>query len=94
MIFTDPNTGWHSIENDEVAQALKYLFNETSCTMVTKEGKTVAFTLWSKNMDISGGVVCSESSVDIEFLTKLQPLSMPTWYYYVSDFNVYRISKT
>ena len=70
-----------------------YLLNRSECKSITKNGNTVVFHLWSKNMDVGGGIVYCESGVmNANFMiTQCRALPENGWYYYVSDFNEWRV---
>ena len=85
---------WSSVEDPDVVQALKHLFEETSCYEVSKNSDTIAFVLWAKNMDVGGGIAYSPTErLEVEYLSASQVLSDASWYYYVSDFNEWRLQQ-
>ena len=78
-----------------VCQAIRVLFSD-KCTDISKANETVSFTLFSKNMNVGGGIVYDISGelntgfINMEFVTRSKALSASGWYYYYSDFEKWR----
>lgn len=79
-----------------VLDRLQLLFQK-GCQRITKDAANncVAFQFWGQTIGgVSGGVVYAVSSKaepHVEFLTELSPLSAAGWYYYVSDYEQWRV---
>ena len=60
--------------------------------VIGRNGNTIYFQRWS-NSDNGRGVTYSidGSTPTLQFLTKLEPLSEPNWYYYEEDYNEWRL---
>ena len=64
--------------------------------LINKLGNTIYLLQWRTAQDIGCGVAYTINGIDapeIEFATKLVPLSDEGWYYYVSDYNAWRNSQ-
>lgn len=86
--------GWQDIKEEVVCQAIQCLFNEGSCTSISKTKSTISFVLFSKNMDVGGGIAYTASDkLEVEYLSFSQVLSDSSWYYYVSDYNEWRLQQ-
>lgn len=90
-MFADQiTTKIHSIE---VSAAIKRLFNG-KYSVITKDGNTILFQQWTRFMDAGCGIAYSINGRDlpeIQYLTELVPLSEEGWYYYVDDYNEWRL---
>ena len=82
------------IENKTVAKAIR-LLERHGYIDVTKDKNYIAFLRWS-NLDNGMGYVYSINGSEpmLQFLTKLEPLSEPNWYYYEEDFNEWKRRNT
>ena len=86
---------WTEIEDEAVCRAIRVLFSD-KCTDISKANGTVSFTLFSKNMNVGGGIVYDISGelntkfINSEFVTRSKALSASGWYYYYSDFEKWR----
>ena len=78
------------IEDDEVSESFEKL-KKRGYRVISKDGNTINFLRWS-NLDNGRGVAFSidGSEPKLQFLTKLEPLSEPNWYYYEEDFNEWK----
>ena len=86
------------IENDAVKKALRFLW-QSRCYRIVKydEDNAIAYHIWSRTM---GGVSCGfvyaidhTRSPKVQYLTKLIPLSEDGWYYYLADYEEWRVLK-
>lgn len=79
------------IENIAVVEAVDRL-KKRGYQGFTKNGCTIDFQRWS-NLDCGRGIAYSidGSEPTLQFLTKIEPLSEPNWYYYECDFNEWRL---
>jgi hypothetical protein len=89
-----PNTdskGYAAIKEAQVINAIKTLFSN-GYSVISKDGNTIHFQRSTRFRDFGSGVAYSivGSEPQLPFLTKLEPLSEPNWYYYEEDFNEYK----
>ena len=95
MVYSTKARTWTEIEDEAVCQAIRLLFCD-KCTDISKANETVSFTLFSKNMNVGGGIVYDISGelntkfINSEFVTESKSLSASGWYYYYSDFEKWR----
>ena len=88
MVYIKKEQRWQEIENEEICQAIRRVFNEGKCSVIDKSNDTVAFTLFYKNKNVFGGIAyTSADNLEVQYLTASKPLSAPSWYYYLCDFN-------
>lgn len=80
------------IESKDIIEAIEKL-KKRGVEVISKEGNTVYFQLWS-GLDDGRGVAYSidGSPPILQFLTRLEPLSELNWYYYEEDYNEWRIT--
>ena len=66
--------------------------------IILKSGNTVLIELWHPFMrEKSCGLAYSINGIDIpivEYAVEMEPLSIAGWYYYVDDFNTWRVEQT
>ena len=77
-------------ENDtQVHNAAKHLVLRKKYKAITKYNNYISFLMWTWFTDAGKGIVYSIDGrePDVQYLTKLEPLDRPGWYYYESDFN-------
>lgn len=93
------NLEYHVIEKDDVNQALQTI-NNHGCSSIQKNGKQVSFEMWYSSQDVGCGVCYSEEAMNKpeecvaeQFVTKVITLETPNWYYYVSDYNLWRVNQ-
>lgn len=63
---------------------------------VYKSGNTIEFYQWKSSQDKGCGVAYSINGTDlpeVTYCTELVPLSEAGWYYYVDDYNEWRVGK-
>lgn len=86
---------WRSIDDEDVCAAIKLLWeSEISSIIKSEEMNAVSFDIWSSFQEVSCGVAFSidgTGTPSVEFMTQIEPLSAPGWYYYVADYNEWRI---
>ena len=82
------------IEDTEVVQAINNL-QSRGYDVIAKDGDIVSFQRWSiMNNDrgiaysVDGGAPTSQA---LQFLTKVEPMTVPNWYYYEQNFNEWRL---
>lgn len=90
------NSYGHIPMEDAPISALLEQLEDRGYQMVTYDGRTVDFLLWNRGADSASGIVFSADGgeIDIEYLTQVQALSEQNWFYYVSDFNQWRMQST
>ena len=80
------------IDNVEIIEAINTL-KKHGYDVIEKNEHTIFFQRWS-NLDNSRGIaysINSELQPDLQFLTRLEPLSENGWYYYEEDYDEWRI---
>ena len=85
-----------TITAEEVNRAIKTVMGK-GCNTIYKNGDTIEFLMWTKFTDFGAGIVYytgATGTPDIQFLTKLEPLSYEGWYYYEEDYNEWRSKKS
>ena len=91
-MFTGLEYGRVSIEDDEVIEAIRYLFQYVYS--ISKRGNVIDFLSWSTRNHGRGIVYYIDGNIpgDQEFmwLTEIEPLSIDNWYFYVENFNEWR----
>ena len=82
--------GYIIIDDLQVRYAINRLFRYGYITIV--KNKTYIYFQYSSTLDFGSGVVYSidGSQPQLQYLTKLIPLSDPNWYYYEEDYNEWR----
>ena len=85
------------ISDDAVFSAVQQLFESKAYIDIDKHGNTIIFLQWANVHDIGCGIAYSTNHIDypsVEYCTELVPLSEPGWYYFVYDFNQWRVNKS
>lgn len=85
-----------SISDNDVCNAIRRLFKNNTYLQISKMDQTISFLQWTGLRDIGCGILFSknvEESIESEFITELIPLSEKDWFYYVSDYNAWRIGE-
>ena len=85
-----------SISDNDVCNAIRRLFKNNTYLQISKMDQTISFLQWTGLRDIGCGILFSknvEESIESEFITELVPLSEKDWFYYVSDYNAWRIGE-
>lgn len=82
------------IEDEAVNAAISQLIGTETYRLISKRGETIEFLQWSAFIkDIGCGIIYTMDDVitqEIPYVTQLQPLKEPGWYYYVEDYELYR----
>ena len=63
---------------------------------IGRDGNTIYFVRWTRLMDFGAGIAYSVNGKDepeLDFVTKLEPLSEDGWYFYEEDYNEWRVRK-
>lgn len=81
------------IENWKTSTAIHILLWRKYYNSISKHNGTVIFQKWKGIQDINQGIAYSIDGKEpmVEFLTLLEPLSEPGWYYYKADYEEWRI---
>lgn len=83
------------VDNTQIKNNIRYLFEKCNYTVINKEGNTISFQRWTQFRDVGTGIVYSidghtPNESNLQFLTKLEPLSVKNWYYYEEDYNEWK----
>lgn len=80
-------------KDEEFTEALKSL-RSSGCSFIHKRRKTVQIFMWEGISDISCGVAFAADGeeLDIQYLTYFEPLEIDGWYYYIADYEEWRIN--
>lgn len=84
------------IQDSDVGNAIEHLLKKGPYIKIAKLDGTISMLQWTGLQDIGCGVLYSENieeSIDVEFVTELIPLSEEGWFYYVSDYNKWRVGQ-
>lgn len=94
-MFADFST--RHIEENMVVEAIARLFENEQYYSIYKHGNTIEFSEWKGLQDTGSGIAFSLNGVDVPqvaYTTIMTPLSQSGWYYYVEDYNSWRIDQT
>ena len=84
------------INDEEVQDAIDRLMSNQILKIAYRYGNTIVYILWDNPHDMGCGVAYSinnKSEPDIAFMTELIPLNNDGWYYYVDDYNTWRMGE-
>lgn len=90
------------IEDEKVNAAIKQLLEDSIFdtkqyyNFADKTRNAIHFGLWCSAQGVECGVAYSINGEDLplsQFCTEIVPLSEPGWYYYVDDYNEWRVGK-
>lgn len=84
------------IPDDAVKDAVHLLLGNDVYKSIYKQGNTIKLLQWAGSSDIGCGIAYTINGIDppeIQYMTQLLPLSAEGWYYYVSDFNTWRLEQ-
>lgn len=82
------------IQDQEVCYALKSILKHYH--FISKSGSTITLEQWNRFNDVGCGIACSidgSSLPEIDFLTKIEQIPNTDWYYYIDDFNEWRLQQ-
>ena len=85
------------IDDDMVVAAVSQLLENREYVDINKIGNTIEFQQWSGLLDIGCGIAYTVNGTDapeIQFATKLIPISEDGWFYYIYDYNEWREQRT
>lgn len=79
------------ISDEETIQSIKKLMRR-GCDVIGKENNSIYFQMWS-TLDKGSGFIYStnDDAPQMQFLTKLEVMSVSNWYYYEEDFNEWKL---
>ncbi len=84
------------IPDEAVKNAVEHLLGKGLYRSIDKIENTVFLLQWAGSMDLGCGIAYSINNTDppeVQYMTQLLPLSQAGWYYYVSDFNAWRVQQ-
>ena len=82
------------ISDELVRAAVSQVLGSGAYKSISKQGNTIFLFQWHGSQDMGCGVAYSINPLEIpeiQFLTELVPLSTEGWYYFVDDYNKWRI---
>lgn len=82
------------IKNESVQDAYKSLYKAgNGLCLISHKGTTVRFDIWSGSTEITAGIayVSDGTQPNVPYLTESHPLNEPNWYFYKSDYNLWRV---
>jgi hypothetical protein len=83
-----------TIDDSGVAAAINRLINWRGYKVISTTENTVEFLRWSNKDNGRGAVFSIDGEIPDEasltFLTHIEPLTEPNWYYYEEDFNEWK----
>ena len=83
------------IQNTDVEETIRRLFNGRKCYYISKRNGYASFEIW-KFFDESRGIVYylgDIADLSISYITNIEKLSIDGWYYYEVNYNKWRESK-
>ena len=86
----------YSIKETEITETVERL-RKIGCNGITmnKSNHSISFDLWWSDQDKGCGLAFSMDGEEpsVQFMTELIPLKKELWYYYVEDYNLWRINR-
>lgn len=84
--------GYITVDDSQVVEAMDTLLKRKGYSLISKDGNTIHFQRSTRFRDFSSGIAYSIDGSEplLLYLTKIEPLSKPNWYYYEEDFNEFR----
>ena len=90
------NLHYIDIKDKTIVTALSEIHN-AGCNDINKKGEQISFELWSSFTDIGCGLLYSDKKIHTaedcnaeQYITAITPLEELNWYYYISDYNLWR----
>ena len=80
------------IKDDAAKNAINKLISQGTLKQVYKYGDTIVYILWESSFDEGCGIAYSATTPKIAFMTELESLTEENWYYYVDDYNTWRLN--
>ena len=86
------DNGKQKIKDKEIVDILDMLFKQKKYGVISKDGNTIWFQLWS-NRDQGRGIAYTldGNAPTLDYLTKFEKLKNENWYYYEEDFNEWKL---
>ena len=84
------------IADEKANKAIDRLLKTDCFISISRHSNTIKYLLWSGYAETSCGIAYSINQTDlpdIEYVTELVPLSKDGWYYYIVDYNEWRLSR-
>ena len=91
IMFAGLENGMTAIDDSKVISAVNKLFKKRY-SVIIKDENTIHFLRSTRFREFSSGIAYSINGTEpqLQFLTKLEPLSEKNWYYYEEDFNEWK----
>ena len=87
-----------TIKNEDVLSSIQLIFQK-GCNCIIKDlaNNSVVFEFWHQSIgSVSSGIVYApniKAEPNVEFMTEITPLNDNGWYYYLSDYEQWRIDR-
>lgn len=86
---------YYPIDEPKVKAALTYLFEIKKYKSIFKLGNKIQFEMWRGFIvDRSCGIAYALNNMaepDVQYVTTLEPLESESWYYYICDYEEWRL---
>ena len=82
------------IEDSSVADAVRVLLESHAYKRICKNGSTIYFPMGHNTHECSSGIAFSineNRQPDVQYMTECISLEYQGWYYYVADYNLWRV---
>ena len=82
------------IEDSSVADIVRVLLESQTYEYISKRGNTIYFPMGHNFHECSSGIAFSineNRQPDVQFMTECISLEYQGWYYYVADYNLWRV---
>ena len=82
------------IDEEAVIMAINQLLGKDVYLRITKRGNSIWFSHWEGVRDVGCGIAYTINGVDfpeVSFATEMIPLQEKGWFYYMYDYNAWRI---
>lgn len=86
-----------TINNETAREAMERLVSKRILKKVFKNGNTIEFILWESFYDMGCGLAYTidcRVKPNIQYLTELELINDDGWYYYVDDYNTWRVNNS
>ena len=84
------------IQDEEICQLIASLFHEGYTRIFKNQTNTICFERWRNSFGrLSGFALSVDGSgrVIVDYLTEQEPMSKENWYYYVGDYEEWRVNR-
>lgn len=88
---------WVAITESSINAATKELLGTELYKGIYKRGNTIEVLQWTSSQSVSCGIAYTINGIDppdIQYMTEIVPLAKDGWYYYVADYNEWRLQQT